>query len=224
MWLPDAPLIYNLAYLAFKIFLWTFMRLQVEGRENVPKTGGCVLVCNHTRGNDYFALGVAAPRQICYMAKIEAFEIHPFLTWIMRQGGVIPIHRGAADMEALQMAVQVVRSGKILGMYPEGTRSPDGVLQSGKTGATRIALDAEAVIIPVVVIGAEAAWKNVLRFRRRPVVIVRFGKPFSLDGSSSRDRGAVVKGTRRIMMEIAALLPSEMRGEWGARLEGEKRR
>ena len=217
MWPSDAPWVYKIAYLFFKIFLWTFLRLQVEGQENVPQSGGCVLVCNHTRGNDYFALGVAAPRHIAYMAKIEAFEIHPLLTWIMRSGGVIPIHRGVGDMEALQMAVQVVRSGKMLGMYPEGTRSPDGVLQSGKTGATRIALDAEAIIVPAVVIGAEAAWKNVLRFKRRPVVIVRFGKPFSLEGNSSRERAAVVKGTKRIMTEIAALLPPELRGEWGAR-------
>ena len=205
-------------YRLVQFVLWIYTRMlgtqRVEGVENVPMTGGGVVVCNHTRGNDYFPLGVGAPRQIFFMVKGEAWNYNPFLTWVVTGAGCFPVQRGAGDMEALQFAADIVRSGKLLGMFPEGTRSPDSVLQKGKTGATRIALEAGCLVIPAGVIGAAEAKRNFPRFWKRPVVTVRFGKPFRLEGVDGSDRAAVVAGTKRIMLEIAALLPPEMRGEW----------
>lgn len=210
-------------YRLVQFVLWIYIRMlgkqRIEGAENVPSTGGGVVVCNHTRGNDYFPLGVGSPRQIFFMVKGEAWSYNPVLTKIINGAGCFPVQRGAGDMEALQFAADIVKSGKLLGMFPEGTRSPDSVLQSGKTGAARVALQAGAVVIPAGVIGAAEAKRNFPRFWKRPVVTVRFGVPFVLEGVDGSDRRAVVAGTKRIMREIAALLPPEMRGEWG---EGEQ--
>ncbi len=217
MFPSDSTLFYTLVHTFFRILFRFMMRLRVEGREHVPRSGGCILVCNHTFGHDYLTLGVAAPRKIVFMVKVEALSYHPFITWMLRTGGVVPVHRGVADVDALKSAVTQVKSGRMLGMFPEGTRSPDGVLQSGKPGTALIGLDAKAPIIPAVVIGSQAAWNSAPRFWRRPEVIVRFGPPFKLEGDSSRSRPAIVAGTKRIMTEIAALLPPEQRGKWGDR-------
>lgn len=204
---------YYLAAMVFRIYYGLGSRMRVEGSENVPADGGGIVVCNHTRGHDYLPLGVSCPRQIFYMAKVEAFRFNSFLAFILEQGGVFPVDRAKGDTHALETAVRIVTSGKLLGMFPEGHRSETGILQRGKTGATRIALESGAPIIPAAVIGAEAAFRNFPRFWKRTLLVVRFGKPFMLEGSAG-DRSAVASGTRRIMNEIAALLPPEMRGEW----------
>lgn len=206
--------IYATASQLLRIYYLFAARVRVEGWENVPKKGGGVVVCNHGPGNDYFPLGISLPRMPNFLAKIEAFQFHPLLGWILANGGSIPVNRGTGDVEALRTAVQFVREGKLVMVFPEGHRSEDGKLQNGKTGATRIALEANAPIIPVGVIGAEAAYRNFPRFWKRPVVLVRIGKPFVLEGKGGQDRAAVVAGTRRIMLSIAELLPYEMRGVW----------
>lgn len=204
---------FGVGYIAFRLFFAVSSRMRIEGEENVPMQGGAMVVCNHTRGHDYCPLGIGAPRQLNYMAKAEAFNYHWFLRMLFEHGGVFPVEREKGDKHALDVAVSVVQSGKLLGMFPEGTRSPDGTLQRGKTGAARIALESGAPVVPAAVIGAEAALHHFPRFWRRNYLVVRFGKPFVLEGDPN-DRVAIAAGTRRIMNEIAALLPPEMRGEW----------
>lgn len=205
-------------YRLIQTVLWIYIRIlgkqRVIGAENLPMTGGGVVVCNHTRGNDYFNLGVGAPRQIFFMVKGEAWSYNKILTGIVNGAGCIPVRRGTGDVEALQLATDIVKGGKLLGMFPEGTRSPDGVLQKGKTGAARVALEAGVLVIPTSVVGAAEAKSNFPRFWRRPTVTLRIGVPFLLEGENGSDRRAVVDGSKRIMREIAALLPPEMRGEW----------
>lgn len=218
----DALPVYAIAYALLRSYYGVATRLRVEGRDYVPLQGGVVVACNHTRGNDYFALGMASPRQIYFMGKAEAFETYRIVGALLRAGGSISVARGAGDLEALAQAVKVVRDGHLLGMFPEGHRSPDGRLQRGKTGATRIALEAGAPVLPAVVIGAEAGFKNFPRFWDRKLLLVRFGAPFYLEGTAS-DRASVVNGTKRIMRSIAALLPEEMRGEYASDVDTQRR-
>lgn len=210
----DASRFYKLIYIVLHVWLSSIARLRVEGREHVPQTGGLVLVCNHTGGVDFIALGLALKRQVHYMGKEEAFGLNPLLALILKGGGVISVRRGAGDLEALHTAAEVVRAGRVLGMFPEGTRSKTGMLQRGHTGATRIALEAGVPVLPAVVLNARAPFANFPRFWRRPTVTVRFGPPFTLAGKSAHERKAVAEGTRRIMTAIAGLLPPEMRGSW----------
>lgn len=218
-WLPQQRVgwVYFLIHFLCRLYLWPACRIRIEGAEHLPLHGGGVIVCNHTRGHDYVPLGMGAPRQIFFMAKAEAFGYSPILRYILEQGGVFPVDRRKGDLHALEVAVQIVQSGKLLGMFPEGHRSPDGTLQRGKTGATRIALQSGAPVIPAAVIGAHAAFTNFPRFWRRTLLVVRYGEPYLLAGTPT-DRAAIAAGTRRIMNSIAALLPPELRGEWSGDL------
>jgi 1-acyl-sn-glycerol-3-phosphate acyltransferase len=210
----NANWVYWIAVMYLRIYYLFSARVRVEGWENVPRKGGGVVVCNHGPGNDYFPLGISLPRMPHFMAKIEIFQWHPIMNYIMTTGGAIPVDRGVGDVEALRASVDVVKSGELLAMFPEGHRSDDGKLQTAKTGATRIALEANVPVIPVAVINAAAGWDNFPRFWNRPEVLVRIGRPFVLEGKGAQDRAAVVAGTRRIMLAIAELLPYDMRGVW----------
>lgn len=210
----DANFVYGATYSVLRYYYLFSAKLRVEGAENVPMTGGQIVVSNHTRGNDFFMFGIAYPRSFVFMIKAEAFRWHPFIRWLLLTGGAFPIERGIGDMEAMRMAVRVVQAGNPLAMYPEGHRSEDDTLQRGHTGAARIALESGAPVVPTAVINAKAGWDNFPRFWDKPTILMRIGKPFYLEGNSSRDRRAVLAGHKRIMTEIAALLPPEMRGAW----------
>ncbi|MCB0125461.1 MAG: 1-acyl-sn-glycerol-3-phosphate acyltransferase [Caldilineaceae bacterium] len=183
-------------------------RLRVEGREYVPETGGCIVACTHTRGPDYVILGYAAPRQIYYMAKAELFQVNRWLTKFLWGVGTFPVQRGRSDLGAIQAAERLINDGHAVGMFPEGTRSPDGRLTKGKTGAARIATQAAVIVVPAAVINAGALFSQL---GRRPEIIVRFGPSLRLD----EDKTAK-ENTDRIMLAIAQLLPVEKRGYYGA--------
>ncbi len=189
-----------------------FARFHCEGREHVPLTGGCIITCNHIMGPDFIVVGYAAPRQLYYMAKSELFEINPALTWLMRSGGAFPINRGEADLAAVEHALELVRAGHALGMFPEGTRSRTGKLQRGRSGAARVAMLAQAPVVPAVVINAERMFspQNWARPRKRDEISVRFGPPLSPPAEVDDSR-ALRTYTREIMAAMADLLPPERR-------------
>jgi 1-acyl-sn-glycerol-3-phosphate acyltransferase len=193
-----------------------FLRLTIEGEEHVPAAGGCVLACNHTRGPDYVILGYASPRQVFYMAKAEIFAFHPLLDKLVTTAGAFPVHRGRGDTHAVEQAVRMVQEGHIVGMFPEGTRSKTGALQRGKLGVARIAIGAEAPIIPVVVINSEPVLHDVLKFQRRPLVTVRFGPPI-LPPTGVGTPAEVQQLTTDMMLALADLLPPERRGYYADR-------
>ncbi len=179
-------------------------RLHVEGSEHLPATGGCIIASTHTHGPDYVILGYAAPRQIYYMAKAELFQIHRWLSKFLWSVGTFPVQRGRSDMGAIQAAERLIKEGHALGMFPEGTRSPDGNLTKGKTGAARIAAQTGVAVVPAAVINAQALFTQL---GRRPVITVRFGPPIYLD-----DNNTAKSNTDTLMQSIAALLPPEQRG------------
>ncbi len=207
----DASRLWKFFYWLLTVLKPLLCRLQVEGTENVPTTGGCVIASNHSMGPDYVVLGYASPRQIFYMAKIELFHIHPWLSKLLTSIGTFPIDRGRNDTEALTTAETLLQQGKVLGMFPEGTRSRTGELRRGKTGAVRLAMKMGVPVVPAVVINGEAIFK---RFGRRPQVIVRFGPPLYPTGDANhktipRDQ------TDLLMRNIALLLPPAQRGIYG---------
>ena len=188
-------------------------QLQIEGRHYIPEKGGAIIASNHTVGPDFLVLAYASPRQIYFMAKIEAFQIHPLITKILNTAGVFPIRRGEKDTSAISEAVQGVQSGHIVGMFPEGTRSVTGALGRGKSGVTRIAMAANAPVIPAVVIGADQILPKIWRPVRRPEVTVRFGPPIHIP-DESHNLASIKQQTNIVMQGIAALLPAELRGSY----------
>jgi len=212
MYFPsDSTFVWKVLYLV-AAFLKSFCcRVKVEGAENVPTTGGVVLACNHNPGFDFVMLGYASPRQVYFMAKKEIFDIHPWLSKLLFAAGTFPILRGKHDQRAIASAVELVKSGKVLGMFPEGTRSRTGQLQRAHSGAAHIAMEANAPVVPTVVIGSEKAFARKWLPWGRPLVTVRFAPPIVLQNPAD-DHLSARQYTNRIMCAIAGLLPPERRG------------
>lgn len=214
MWPPrDAVWVWKVIHLFITLMRPLFCRLHIEGRDNIPRQGGYVLTCNHTMGPDFFVVGYASPHQVYFMAKQELFEINPLLTWIFNQCGVFPIRRGETDWGAVNHAIDLVKSGRVLGMFPEGTRSRSGKLQRGRSGAARIAIQAQAPVVPAYVSNAAPIFhrSNWLSFKQRAAVTVRFGLPL-LPPADPNDSRGLRQYTRQIMQAISDLAQGDPEG------------
>ena len=158
-------------------------RPKVEGLENVPRSGPAILASNHLAVADSFYLPLVVRRRITFLAKAEYFTgkgLKGRLTALFyTAAGQVPIDRtdaGAAE-SALATAHRLLDTGKLLGMYPEGTRSPDGRLYKGKSGLARLALETGVPVIPVAMVGTDVVNPPGSRMWRFGRVTVRFGKP-----------------------------------------------
>jgi 1-acyl-sn-glycerol-3-phosphate acyltransferase len=160
-----------------------FTRLRVYGTQRVPRDGGLVIACNHFSWIDPPALGAACPRTMYYMAKIEAHRV-PGLGQLIRAFGTFSVRRGESDREAVRTMRQVVREGKALGLFVEGTRQRDGVPGEVQPGAAMVALQEGVPIVPVAVHGSQT-WKP---GNFRPVSVV-WGEPMTFEGLPKGGRG-----------------------------------
>ena len=158
-------------------------RPKVEGLEYVPDSGPVILASNHLAVADSFYLPLVVRRRITFLAKQEYFTGTGlkgwFNRWFYNAAGQVPIDRTDADaaQNALETAKRLLQQGKLLGMYPEGTRSPDGRLYKGKTGLARLALETGVPVIPVAMIGTDVVNPPGSKMWRFGRVTVRFGKP-----------------------------------------------
>lgn len=158
-------------------------RPKVEGLEYVPSSGPAILASNHLAVADSFYLPLVVRRRITFLAKSEYFTGTGlkgwFTSWFYRATGQVPIDRTDADTAeaALNTAKRLLGHGKLLGMYPEGTRSPDGRLYKGKTGVARLTLQTGVPVIPVAMIGTNLINPPGSKLWRFGRVTVRFGKP-----------------------------------------------
>ena len=207
----DASRMWRSFYRFFYAVRPFFCSLRVDGVENVPREGGVVLACNHPGGMDSFVLGYSCPRQVYYMAKRELFNVHPAMTYLLYRLGAFPINRGASDTAAIEYSIKLVRAGRVLGMFPEGTRNRGKPLRRGKSGAVRIAIEANAPVVPVVVLGIPHLHKYWYNPFKRSQIAVRFGQPFYFAGDSMEE---VAEFTHEVMMAIARMMPPELRGRY----------
>ena len=214
------------------IRLCTFLYVKgpyVRGRENVPATGGAILVSNHLNNADPCIIPGALNRRIITMAKREMFK-WPGLSLIFRFIGAFPVDRQGADLSAIREAQAVVHDGMLLLMFPEGTRSKDRQLHQGFAGTALIAYRTGAPIIPIAVTGTEHLKWPFLFFRPflGPRVTITFGKPFYPPKIDRITTQAARTATDDIMRRVAELLPEEYRGVYrqaavgGAKLEPER--
>jgi 1-acyl-sn-glycerol-3-phosphate acyltransferase len=158
-------------------------RPKVEGLEHIPDSGPAILASNHLAVADSFYLPLVVSRRITFLAKAEYFTgagIKGWFTrWFYTVSGQVPIDRSSADTAqgALDTAKRLLDAGKLMGMYPEGTRSPDGRLYKGKTGLARLALETGVPVIPVAMIGTDVVNPPGSKMWRFGQVTVRIGKP-----------------------------------------------
>ncbi|MFP5342096.1 MAG: lysophospholipid acyltransferase family protein [Candidatus Limnocylindria bacterium] len=215
------PWMHGLAFLT-RLGLAGLTRVRLEGDlAAIPATGPIILAANHASNLDPIVMAsVVLPkvrRRFQWLGKKELFD-WPILGWVARNGGVHPVDRAAADVEAFRLARRILDEGYVLFVFPEGTRSPDGRLQEARDGTAVLALRTDAPILPVGIAGSHGVWP---RGQKLPHpggrVTIRVGTPFRLsevlpEGTDRR----VAKGlaTTHIMRAIAALLPPDQRGPY----------
>ena len=194
-------------YKIFKMLcsLWfgTILGTKVIGLENIPKDGAFILTANHVSNWDPPFLGTFMKREVCYMGKEELFK-NPIMAAICRGLHVFPVKRGAADKTAIKTAVKILKDGKCLGIFPEGTRSKTGKLGKAEPGVSLIAAMTKAPIIPAAIINTEKIFSKEKFFPRLAVV---YGTPLKFTGST-KDKEALAEFAQSIMKEIAKLKDS----------------
>ena len=199
-------------------------RPTVEGAHNVPEHGPAILASNHLSIADWLFMPLVIPRRVTFVAKAEYFNT-PGLKGRLQKAffsgaGQVPIDRssGTAAAGALETGLRILRRGELFGIYPEGTRSPDGRLYKGKTGIARIALESGAPVIPVGVIGTDVIAPQGKLFGRIIRPHVRFGEPidFARYEGMQDDRFVLRSITDEVMYEIMLLSGQEYVDVYGA--------
>lgn len=199
-------------------------RIRVEGLENVPRKGAAIIAANHVSFLDSFFIPlVIKRRKMTYLAKADYFKSWK-TSWFFKSVGQISCERagGSRSQQSLHIALDVLKEGKLLGIYPEGTRSPDGNLYRGRTGVARLALQSGARVIPVGLVGTDKVMPKAAklpRLRGQIEVTVRFGKPldFSRYAGRETDRFVLRSVTDEIMFEIMQLSGQRYIDEYASR-------
>lgn len=189
----------------------------VRGMENIPNSGAAILASNHLSFSDSIFLPLQSRRPLVFLAKSEYFTGKgvkgALVRWFFKGTGQLPIDRsgGKASEAALNTGLMVLGGGQVLGIYPEGTRSPDGRLYRGRTGIARMALEAKVPVLPVAMIDTEKVQpigKKLPRIRRIGIVV---GEPldFSRFDGMEGDRIVLRAVTDEIMYELMKLSGQE---------------
>jgi 1-acyl-sn-glycerol-3-phosphate acyltransferase len=224
-------------WLAKFVFIGPFLRLLwrpwIEGRENIPDDRPAIIASNHLSFCDSFFMPVLMPRKVTFLAKAEYFTTPGIKGFFSRMFfnaiGQVPIDRGDSNSSraALTTAVRVLTAGdnNLLGIYPEGTRSPDGRLYRGKTGVARMALESGAVVIPCTMVNTEIiqpAGRLLPRLRPRPGV--RIGRPldFSRYEGMAGDHFVERSITDEIMYELMQISGQEYVDQYAASVKKAK--
>jgi 1-acyl-sn-glycerol-3-phosphate acyltransferase len=217
-------------YWVVKAILWPVLnvvfRPWADGIDNVPRRGPAIIASNHLSFSDHFFAPLPLPRKVVFLAKSEYFTGRGLKGLVSRaffRGvGQIPVDRsgGAASERALRTGLRVLAQGELLGIYPEGTRTPDGRLYRGKTGVARLALEGRAPVVPCAMIGGfefQPPGKIRPRLRIRPGV--RFGQPldFSRYYGLEHDRIVLRAVTDEVMYAIMKLSGQEYVDEYAQR-------
>ena len=198
-------------------------RPKASGLENIPVDGPAIIAANHQSFLDDFLLPLVVPkRKMVFLAKAEYFDKW-YLRWFFKAANVIPVRRESksAAEDALRAGVRALREGQLVGIFPEGTRSPDGRLYRGKTGVARMALEARVPVIPAALIGTFELMPYNRKIPKAGRAEVRFGKPLRFDRhyDTPADRFVLRSVTDEIMYEIMLLSGQEYVDEYASKIK-----
>jgi 1-acyl-sn-glycerol-3-phosphate acyltransferase len=202
-----------LKYIILGPWLRLIFRPHVVGGEHVPDQGPAIIASNHLSFSDSIFMPLMVKRPVTFVAKQEYFTGKGLKGWLTKMffvgTGTIPVDRsgGRAAQAAIETGLRVLREGKLFGIYPEGTRSPDGRLYRGKTGVARLALESGAPVIPVAMLNADQVQPIGKLLPRLMRVRIRFGPPldFSRYAGMAGDRFIERAVTDEIMYELMQL-------------------
>ncbi|WP_100331433.1 lysophospholipid acyltransferase family protein [Bacillus xiapuensis] len=190
---------YSIAKAVVKTILTPVYRIEVHGREHFPAEGGVLLCSNHIDNLDPPVVGITAPRPVSFMAKEELFKV-PVLGKVVANLNAFPVKRGMSDREAIRKGLRYLKEGKVLGLFPEGTRSKDGEIRKGLAGAGFFALRTEAAVVPCAIIGPYKM------FRKLKVI---YGPP--IDMAELRSSKASAEEATEVIMETIRQLKEQHR-------------
>jgi len=197
-----------------RVFWSALLRINVEGRERIPPTGGFIFACNHLHKLDVPVLLSIIQRPVVLVVS-EHMTDAPIVSWYVRSlGKTIWVFRGEADRAAIGNAVAALSAGEVLAVAPEGKISRTGALTKGQTGVAYVAMQAQVPLLPVVAYGQELIPRELKRFRR-PEVTIKVGNPMHPPPAGAR-LTELEEFTERLMHELARLLPKSYRGVYGS--------
>lgn len=194
----------GLATVVFRIFF----AIKMEGKKNIPYRGGVILASNHLSYLDPIVLGIFVPRRVNFMAKEELFE-NLFFRWVITKLGAFPIKREKMDRATYKKILKLLEKGKVVVLFPEGTRSIDGRMGQLQAGTARIALRADVPLIPIIVRGTEKVLPRGKKVIKLAKIKVWAGKPLKKNIGSDR------KMTKKDIEELQNELEEKMRLLYG---------
>lgn len=163
-------MLYRIIKGIIKPFIRLAYNIKVEGVENLPQGGPLVICANHYSAIDPVILAVSLPYRIYSMAKAELFN-NRFFGWFLRSVGVFPVKRGEADIKSIKTALKLLKEGKIMGMFPEGTRNKTSEIKA-EPGVAMIAIRSQAKVLPIAIISSYQFLKP---------TVIKIGEPMSLE-------------------------------------------
>jgi 1-acyl-sn-glycerol-3-phosphate acyltransferase len=216
-----APPLYRALHTVLRPVINAVWHPRVEGVEHVPARGPAILASNHLSFADHFFMPMALDRPVFFLGKSDYFQ--GWKRYFFENAGVMPVDRqgGDAGEASLRKGQEILASGRLLGIYPEGTRSPDGKLYRGKTGPVRLALRCAVPVVPVAMIGTFEVMPPGDPVPKRRDVGVRFGRPldFSRYAGKENDRGVLRSATDELMYELMLLSGQEYVDEYAAKVK-----
>ncbi len=220
-----SSMIYAFCTWLTRVVVGSLSRFEIVGRELVPTDGPLILAANHVHLLDPPLVAACISRRVHPMAKRELFEV-PLIGWFFHVYGAFPVRRFSADMGALRVARNFLRSNEAVLMFPEGTRGVRAgtatELRPALPGSAVVAQMTRAAVVPIAITGSNVEIPRVFwqwMFGPRPTIRVEFGQPFQIV-EPSKGGGTAEAETDRLMRAIAAMLPEEYRGVYGASTAG----
>jgi 1-acyl-sn-glycerol-3-phosphate acyltransferase len=208
--------VFSFLRLIANIVILITTRFKIQGKEKIPFQGPLLIVANHLSVGDPVLIGSHMGRQVIFMAKEELFR-NRFNAYFVSHFGAFPVCRGASNRQALRLANQILKEGKVLGMFPEGQRSSGSGLIPAFLGSALIAYHNRIPILPIGISGSEQI-RGYRWILSRPRVNMNIGQPFYLPNlGGSLNRKQLEELTDVIMKHIVDLLPEVYHGQYSRR-------
>ena len=182
----SGPLIYNFCRARARGVGTNFFDLKVYGADNVPLSGGVLLVSNHQSFVDPIFIAAKLPRVLAFLAKSGLFD-PPGFGWLIRNCNAFPVKQGKGDVGAMKKTIELLQTGHAVLVFPEGARTEDGNLQTIAAGAALVVKRAKVPVVPLVIDGAYGVWPRHRKLPRLGPVRVLFGKPITLHTMESKE-------------------------------------
>ena len=158
------------------------LKIEVEGVENIPEKGGCIVASNHRSNLDPFVLNIISPRPIFFMAKEELFKI-PIFNWFIKKAGAFPVRRNGRDIKAMKRALSLLKEGHCIGIFPEGRRAKPGEFGKPQSGVGLLVSKIDVPVIPVKIDGTDIVYPVGSKFPKigKSVIKIKVGNPLTIN-------------------------------------------